>query len=144
MFLGQKVFTRGSDFREFRLFLLIMHAFHNEIPDEQAICDRFQTTVSQSRALLRSVMSKYQYELDDAIQATLKRVLESAVKAEGGDDYFVTVDNENIIDALNRLLLSIDGTLPPIARRKNTVSTFVVKPSAHERLSKKLGLAHEE
>lgn len=143
MFLGQKVFTRGSDFREYRLFLLVKHAFDNEIPDEQDICDRFQTTVTQSRSLLRSVMSKYQYELDTAIQKSLKKALESAVPAEGSNDHFITVDNENIINALNRLLLSIDGTLPPISKRRSTVSTYILKPSSRERLSEYYGIELE-
>ena len=64
MFLGQKVFTRGSDIREYRLFLLIRIAFENSIPDEQKVCALFQCTLSQSRALLRAVMSKYQYGFD--------------------------------------------------------------------------------
>jgi hypothetical protein len=34
MFLGQRVFTRGSDAREFRLLLLIKHAFDNRFPDD--------------------------------------------------------------------------------------------------------------
>ena len=32
MFLGQRVFTRGRDALEFRLFLLIRGAFGNKIP----------------------------------------------------------------------------------------------------------------
>lgn len=146
MFLGQKVFTRGSDFREYRLFLLVQHAFDNEIPDEQDICDRFQSTVTQARSLVRSVMSKYQYELAAAIQKSLKKALEGAIQSEGGENYFITVDNENIIHALNRLLASIDGTLPPITRRRSTVSTYILKPSSREQLAERLGveLADEE
>ena len=45
MFLGQRVFTRGSDAREFRLLLLIKHAFANRFPDDQRISDFFQTTL---------------------------------------------------------------------------------------------------
>ncbi|HYM60686.1 MAG TPA: hypothetical protein VEZ11_07320, partial [Thermoanaerobaculia bacterium] len=71
MFLGQKVFTRGSDIQEYRLFLLIRHAFGGSIPDEQHISDLFQTTASQSGSLIRSVMSKFQYELRQVIDATL-------------------------------------------------------------------------
>src|SRR5207253_2749865 len=50
MFIGQKVFTRGSDIREYRLFLLIDTAFNGFIPDEQTVCALFQCTVTQSRA----------------------------------------------------------------------------------------------
>jgi hypothetical protein len=45
MILGQKVFTRGSDIMEYRLFLLIRTAFGNKLPDEQRVCDLFQCTL---------------------------------------------------------------------------------------------------
>jgi len=83
MFLGQRVFTRGSDMREYRLALLIRRAFGNKIPDEQTVCDLFQCTLSQSRALLRAVMSKYQYELSTAINETLAAVIAKAEKIQG-------------------------------------------------------------
>src|SRR6266702_5846176 len=54
MFLGQKVFSRGSDILEYRLLLLIQHAFANQIPDEQRVCRLFQTTATGSRSLIRS------------------------------------------------------------------------------------------
>src|ERR1039458_2566189 len=110
MFLGQKVFTRGTDMREFRLFLLIKSAFNNKIPDEQNVCDLFQCTQSQGRSLLRAVMSKYQYELSDAINATLKELVNSARKEESSNLIAITVNNETLIEALNRLLANIDGS----------------------------------
>ena len=71
MFLGQKVLFRGSDIREFRLFLLIREAFKNQIPDEQRVCDLFQCSTTQARSLIRAVMSKYQYSLSNAIDSSL-------------------------------------------------------------------------
>jgi hypothetical protein len=72
MILGQRVFTRGQDIREYRLYLLVKHVFAGKLPTEQQICSLFQTTTTQSRALLRAVMSKYQYELQEAIYDTLR------------------------------------------------------------------------
>ncbi len=71
MFLGQRVFTRGRDALEFRLFLLIRGAFGNKIPDEKRVCALFQYSPTQARSLIRAVMSKYQYDLSEAIDATL-------------------------------------------------------------------------
>ena len=86
MFLGQKVFTRGSDIREYRLFILIRFAFNNFIPDEQFVCALFQCTLSQSRALLRAVMSKYQYDLSQAIEQTLIKTVRS-VELDPNEEY---------------------------------------------------------
>ena len=37
MFIGQRVFTRGSDIHEYRLFLLIKQPLEGRIPDEQQV-----------------------------------------------------------------------------------------------------------
>ena len=134
MFLGQSVFTRGSDMREYRLFLLIRHAFGNRVPSEQKVCDLFQTTSSESRSLIRSVVSKYQYQLGDAIEASLYDAVAAAVRDDQEDEYRVTVHNASIIEELNRRLAAIDGTLPPVAKKRGAVSTYVLKPSSHARL----------
>jgi hypothetical protein len=87
MFLGQKVFRRGSDILEYRLFLLIEKALEGQIPDEQVVSNLFQTTPTESRSLIRSVMSKYQYQLRGAIEYSIRAILENASK-----------DNDLLID----------------------------------------------
>lgn len=138
MVLGQRVFTRGQDVREYRLYLLIRHFFKGRLPTEQEISALFQTTTSQSRALLRAVMSKYQYELADAITDSLAAALSSAKQARGSSVWTLTVDSGNVIDALNRRLVAIDGTLPPIIRRSGTMTTYEIQNSAHQKLSELL------
>jgi len=138
MFIGQRVFTRGADIQEYRLFLLIKEPFGNQIPDEQRVSDLFQTTASQSRSLIRSVMSKYQYELQDAISATLKRAVQAA-EAES-DDWTVTINSENIVEALNRVIGAIDGSLPQIEKKRGTVSYYVLRRSSYSALCRRFGL----
>jgi hypothetical protein len=118
MFIGQRVFTRGSDIREYRLFLLVKEPFGSQIPDEQLVSDLFQTTATQSRSLIRSVMSKYQYELQDAIDASLKQTVERAEPEE--DDWTVTVNSENIVESLNRVIgsrISVATLVPVLTMR---------------------------
>lgn len=140
MMLGQRVFTRGSDMREYRLFLLITHAF-GAMPDERTISALFQTTTTQSRGLLRAVMSKYQYELQAAIRRTLETQLRGAAPDPNDPDIWnITIDSENVIEALNREIASIDGTLPQISRVRGTVSTFEIPNSSYEQLKLKFGI----
>jgi len=73
MFLGQKVFKRGSDILEYRLLLMTEEAFDNLIPNENKVSNLFQTTLTESRALIRSIMAKYQHQLRVTIEASLKR-----------------------------------------------------------------------
>lgn len=140
MFLGQKVLRRGSDQQEYRLFLLISHAFGNKLPDEQEVSRLFQTTTTESRALIRSVMSKYQYQLREAIDASLKTVCETARAEEPDGDVYAVIQSTNAVDELNRILAEIDGSLPPIQRRRNSVSTYLFKPSAHQALCNHFGV----
>ena len=134
MFLGQRVFTRGSDMREFRLFLLIRTAFKDTLPDEQTVCDLFQCTLTQSRSLIRSVMSKYQYDLHGAITTSLKSTVEGAIADPDGYGVEATINNENIVEALDRVLASLDGTLPQVQKKRGTVSTYQLKASSYLRL----------
>jgi len=138
MFLGQRVFTRGSDILEHRLFLLTQHAFNNRVPTEKQVSKLFQTTATGSRALLRAVMSKYQYQLRSAISATLKTLLKEATKADDGVRT-VSVLNQNLVDELNRLLTGIDPTLPPLTKKRGAVSQYEIPASSFARLEEALG-----
>ena len=134
MFLGQKVFTRGSDFQEYRLYLLIRELFGNLVPSEQQVCALFQVTTNGARSMIRSVLSKYQYDLHSAYSDSLARVLDEAKSEEDGDDYEVVVHTQSLIDGLNSTLAEKNGALPAIARKKGTVSTYVIRPSSFDEL----------
>lgn len=137
MILGQRIFTRGQDMNEYRLLLLIRHVFSDSLPTEQQISSLFQTTATQSRSLLRAVMSKYQYELQSSVATTLKSVLEGARKPNSDSDArLITIDSENIVEALNRRIAAIDGGLPRISKYRGTVSTYEIAESAYAELMK--------
>ena len=97
MILGQKVFTRGSDLLEYRLLLMIVHAFNGRIPNEQQVCNLFQTTTSASRSLIRAVMSKYQYQLKRVTEETLKQLIESGQVMKDGS-LILAVHSLNLVE----------------------------------------------
>jgi hypothetical protein len=140
MILGQKVFTRGQDIREYRLFLLIKHVFGGHLPDERTISGLFQTSATQSRGLLRAVMSKYQYELQEAVATTLKDAVEQATSVPGGTDWQIVCDSENVIEALNRELAKIRGTLPQVTKVRGTVTTYAIPGESYDELKRLYGL----
>jgi len=140
MFLGQNVFTRGSDLLENRLFLLIKYALGCRIPDEQTVCKLFQNTATQSRSLIRAVMSKYQYFLKDAIDDTLKELLEHAEVPDEPGPVTIAIHNWNLVDELNRELAEIDSSLPPVQKKRGSVSTCEIKPSSYNKLCSKYNI----
>ncbi|MGH2489272.1 MAG: hypothetical protein ACRDFR_06630 [Candidatus Limnocylindria bacterium] len=138
MVLGQAVFTRGQDIREYRLYLIIKHVYGGNLPDERTISGLFQTTRTQSRALLRAVMSKYQYELQAQIQTTLRDVVDRAEQDPETEAWSITIDSENVIEALNREIAAIDGTLPQVSKRRGTVSTWEIPNSSIKALKERI------
>lgn len=138
---GQKAFKRGTDILEYRLFLLVENVFSGRIPDEQTVSKIFQTTATESRGLLRSIISKYQYLLRNAIDETLKDVLASAAAESAVGPYCVTMNSVNVIEELNKKLASIDGTLASIAKKRGSVSTYEISNSSYEQLCNALGVA---
>jgi hypothetical protein len=134
MILGQRVFTRGRDILEYRLYLLIKNVFDGRLPSDQQISSLFQTTTTQSRGLLRAVMSKYQYELQDAIRGTLREVLRTARNDPNSDDHLIIVDSENVIEGLNRQIIAIDGTLRQVTKLRNSASTYVIAADSYTEL----------
>jgi len=140
MILGQKVFSRGSDLREYRLLLLIEFLFYGRIPTEDEVSRLFQTTTSESQSLIRRVMSKYQYLLKKAIENSLRDLIRAARQAGQGEPFAAVVNSANLVDELNRLLADLDGTLPPVTKQRGSVATYELAPSSHARLLKRLGV----
>lgn len=138
MYRGQKVLKRGTDILEYRLFLLIKYTFDGIIPDEQEVCSLFQTTLTESRSLIRAVMSKYQYLLKASIEDTMKQVLVRATRLNEEQDYSVVINSHNMINELNRLLADIDGNLTPVTKKKGSVSTYEIKPASYTQLNTRL------
>lgn len=141
MFLGKRVMRQASDVREQKLLLLIQEAFNNEIPDERKICKLFQVTPSQSRSLIRSVMSKYQYELETAINQSYVKVLQNCRQIEATNNYEVTIDSSIVAEGLNQLLAGINGKLPKIMRKTGTVSVYRVDIASYQHLHTELNIS---
>ena len=140
MFRGQKVFKRGSDMLEYRLLLLVETAFNGVIPDERTVSSLFQTTLTESRSLIRAVISKYQYQLKPHVERTLSAALTAANRQNNAQDYTVVINSQNVIDELNKALADIDGSLSPVAKKKGSVSTYEISPSSYNRLCVKFGV----
>lgn len=138
---GKKVFTRGKDFIEFRLLNFIKYYYDGIIPDEQNICDLFQTTANESRSYIRSLMSKYQYELREIINDTLKNVILQTNKEN--NDYYVSINSLFFKDELNKILGQIDSSLSTIEKDRGTVSNYIIKPASYKQLIKYFKIDNE-
>lgn len=134
MFLGKRVFTRGADIREYRLFLLIKNVF-KRIPDEKIVSRLFQTRVTESRSLIKSVLAKYQYSINSILTKSLREVIEDAEENEDGK-YEINCNAKYMGEELNAILAEINGRLPSISKKSGMGSVYVIEPLSYEELKK--------
>jgi hypothetical protein len=137
MFIGARVFTRGSDMREYRL-LLLMENVWKRVPADNEVSALFQTTASQSRALIRAVLSKFRYDLAGTLETSVRSVIEDAKRIDDAELQLV-IDSANLVDAINDRIQQLDATLPRLAQGEG-VATHRLKQSAYERLCEALAL----
>jgi len=140
MFLRRRMFSRGSDFREYRLLLMVEKVFGKEIPTEAVVCCLFQSTAAGSRIMIRSVMSKYQYELQSALRQAIQTILAEATQQPDHGSYEIVLNNSTIVELFNQKLAEIDGTQRPVQRQKDSVPTYEIVPASYGILCKAFGV----
>lgn len=140
MVLGKKIFTRSQDFKEYRLFLLIKEFFDNSIPDEKRISDLFQTTNSESKKLLQSVLAKYRYDLEESINSTLKNVIQRMKEIKDENKYYITEIPINLVEEINKILSKIDGELEDLSKKSRSAHTYITSASSYEKLCEHFGI----
>jgi hypothetical protein len=140
MFLGNWTPSRISDFHEYRLLALIQEVFGGDIPDEDVVVRHFSLTPAQARSLIRSVLSKHQYELSGPLRAALSATVSNCEQRSQDSGYEVVINNNTVVEELNRLLGSIDGRLPGIRKKRGSVSVYRVDVASYEELCNRLEL----
>ena len=142
MYCGERVFRRSSDLLDYRLFLLVQHAFGHRLPDEHTVSRLFQMTASESRALLRSLLAKYQTQLKMVLQQTVRELLAQAQPHPSGADlgFHLRISNQAMVNELNQQLAAADGTVAPVQKLRGAVNTYHLDPAALAILRKNAGL----
>jgi hypothetical protein len=139
LYLGRRVFSRGSDILEHRLALLVQHAFGNLVPDEGSVARLFQSTLSQARSLTRSALSKYRFQLETAARASAKDLLEHARWSRDSSVYRVTINTANLVDLLNQALAREDGNQKPLSRNPESQTTYEIAEGSYGPLCRAFG-----
>lgn len=140
MFLGRGVFTRGSDLLEFRLRLLTEHAFDGSLPDEARVSRLFQTSAQASRGMLRALLAKYQYQLQEAVSGSVRALLQTAHQEEDGADFTLSINSINLVELLNQRLAIRDGSQRRVRKQKDSVSIYEIAPASYTILCAEFGV----
>jgi hypothetical protein len=135
MIIGNYHPQRLDDVREYRLMLLVKSFFDGQIPSADTVGRIFHLTNTQSRTLIRRTLATYQKELDDTVAATASHIISIANEVDDDSDitqWHFKADSQAVA-TINEILATRNPLLPPIRRRANTVSQFVMeKPTRSE------------
>ena len=145
MMLGEKVFTRGSDIREYRLLLLIKTLYRGNIPSEQQVSDLFQTTTSESKSLLRAVFAKYKNELKEILNSTMILYLENVDKItsfEMRESKYIYITDlaREVSEEMNRILSKQAGDIELLIKKRNTANTYFMPYTSYNKLCDHLNI----
>ena len=140
MFLGRGAFTRGADFKEHRLALLVEHGFAGDIPSENQVARMFQITRSAAGTLLRSMLSKYQIHLQSSLTAAVRTALASVTKDDQETLQLMRCRAPAVIDRINDLVEGLGGDHPKVVPAPGLMSAYLIRTSTWEDLKTQQGV----
>ena len=105
MMSGEKVFSRASDIREYRLLLLIEYVF-GEMPSEKVVANLFQLKNSEARTLMKNVDAKYRRRLANKKKSSLLEFIKGIDTTSGDSNLQFDCDSVYKIESLNDIISS--------------------------------------
>jgi len=144
MFLGMGLPSRADEIRQHRLFHLIKHFFGQTLPSEAEVSSMFQLTQSRSRSLIRSVMTRFRYNLDQEIQNTLRRTIEEAQFDDDSQEYRAVIQSDNVLEELNRIIGMVAPRLDSVTKVRSMSRTYSISEDSYDALCKHLGIGEGE
>jgi hypothetical protein len=140
MLLGMRLPSRADEIRQHRLFHLIKHYFLGRLPSEAEVSSMFQLTQSRSRSLIRYVMTRFRYELEEEIRNTLIQNLQQARFNNDANEYRLVIQSDNVLEELNRIIATIAPALDPIRKVRNMSRTFAISEDSYRELRSYFGI----
>lgn len=144
MLLSKGLPTRADEIKQYRLFYLIKYYFKGVIPTEGQVSFMFQITESESKALIKNVTTRFRYQLEDEIAATLEMVFDNCeVSANDENEYETVIYSDNVLDELSRILTNISPVLQPIKKVRNANRKYCMPKDTYIAFMTHFGLEFE-
>ncbi|MNW42250.1 hypothetical protein D3C74_194160 [compost metagenome] len=141
MLLGKGLPTRADEIKQHRLFHLVKHFFQGKMPTETEVSLMFQLTESESRALIRNVRTKFRYQLEDEVNATLIDIIESA--EQRADAHIVVIQSDNVLEELNRIISLKAPHLDPITKVRGSARQYQISEDTYALLCRYYQIGEE-
>lgn len=133
MFLGRGLPSRADEIQQHRLFYLIKYHFSGRLPSESEVSALFQLTQTRSKSLIRFVMTRFHYDLEEEVKNSLISTLESA-EEDSEDGYRVVIQSDNVLEELNRIISREAPDLDPVRKVPKMSRTFAISTDSHNKL----------
>lgn len=140
MFLGMGMPSRADEIRQYRLFFLIKYYFKDHLPSEAEVSSMFQLTQSRSKNLIRAVMTRFRYDLEDVIENTLKNAIENASWDDDHGKYAMVIQSNIILEELNRLISLVAPKYENVTKVPKSSRKYFVSEDSLRELCKKFGM----
>lgn len=140
MLLGKSLPSRADEIRQHRLNFLIKRYFKTRIPTEAEVSRLFQLTQNQSRSLVRSVITRFHYELEQQTRNTLSEIVKQAQFDKEDNEYRVVIQSENVLEELNRIIETEAPKLDPVKKIRNMSRTFSISKDSYRALCSHFGI----
>lgn len=140
MLLGIALPTRADEIKQYRLLYLIKYYFRDRVPTETEVSYMFQLTSSQSKSLIRNVISKFHYQIEEILKNTMKLVLNSFEYDSKNQCYRGIIKSDNIQEELNRIILNEKPNFKLITLVRNSAAKYEIAEDSYDLLSKYLGV----
>ncbi len=119
MMSGERVFSRASDYREYRLLLMIENVFEG-MPNETVVADLFQLKRSEARTLINNVDAKYRRRIADTKKRSILGVINSINVENKASYYEFNCDSVYMIESLNEYISSGNELIQKIPYKRNS------------------------
>ena len=139
MMNGEKLISTITEWREYRLFLLIKNVKKEEILNDKNVSRIFQISESSARNLLRNVMIKYGSDKDIAgLKEEIKKQVVNRIEKNKSTKMFeFECQSQIVIDWLNEMLEDKPG-LEKVMRKPKTVSKYWMIEDTYDEISEKI------
>lgn len=134
MFLGRGFPTRAEEIKQDRLYYLIENHF-KEMPTEEKVSSLFRLTRTQSGNLIRGVMARYHYELDEIFKDSLKYILEKHELVDGS--CHLVIQSNYALDYLKNIVEKKDEQMKKV---KNAYRKYCVSKDSLNELCDEMGI----
>jgi hypothetical protein len=120
-----------SELNQFKLYLIVKYVLDSNIPTENEVSQLFKITNSTASTLIRNMQSRYQIELQNALNSSILAILHTVDFDDpallfDGDYYEIYIRSNSLVKTMNQILQYSETSYPPISLCRGTNNKYKI------------------